>query len=70
MQRKAPINEGDNPAKWTTAKNLPALIEGFKAAEGWNPGTVITAAKLKELSADPKNADLVDYYQKLLGTTP
>jgi hypothetical protein len=31
---------------------------------------VITAAKLKELSADAKNADLVDYYQKLLGTTP
>ena len=70
MQRKAPINEGDKPSKWTTDKNLPALIEGFKAAEGWNPGTVITAAKLKELSADPKNADLVAYYQKLLGTTP
>ena len=70
MRRKAPINESDQPSKWTTTQNLPALIEGFKAAEGWNPGTVITAAKLKELSADPKNADLVDYYQKLLGTTP
>jgi Domain of unknown function (DUF4157) len=71
MQRAVPVNEGDSPASWMAdAAKWAKLIKGFKAAEGWNEGTTITPAKLKELSSDPKNAALVDYYQKLLGVTP
>jgi len=71
MQRAVAVNANDPAVAWTDdAEKWASLIKGFKSAEGWKEGTTITPAKLKELSSDPKNAALVAYYQKLLGSTP
>jgi hypothetical protein len=72
MQRGvAAVNENDPAKVWTEDDGKWAdLMKGFKAAEGWKEGKIITTDELKKLSSDPKNAALVDYYQKLLGSTP
>jgi hypothetical protein len=72
MQRGVAAVKENDPAKvWTEDDGKWAdLMKGFKAAEGWKEGKIITTDELKNLSSDPKNAALVDYYQKLLGSTP
>jgi hypothetical protein len=42
---------------------------GFKSAEDGGRST-ITAANVKSISSDPKDASLIAYYQRLLGSTP
>jgi 3-phenylpropionate/cinnamic acid dioxygenase small subunit len=68
MQRAVPANENDLTAAWTVDDaKWASLVAGFKAAEGWKVGTTVTTEKL---SSDPKNATLVAYYQRPLGSTP
>jgi hypothetical protein len=70
MQRAVAVNGNDPVTAWTADDTKWAsLIEGFKSAEGWKPVPTITAANVKSLSSDPKDAALIAYYQRLLGAT-
>lgn len=68
MQKAVPELKGDAPTTmWTTdSKKWDRLIEGFKSAEGWVVGSTITAANVGAISANPKDAAVVAYYQNLL----
>jgi Domain of unknown function (DUF4157) len=73
MNRAVKVNAGDSCESWTAdAGKWAELIKGFKAAEGWNEPKrgAITAANVKTLSSDAKDAALITYYQTLLGVTP
>jgi hypothetical protein len=71
MNRAVAVSADDQTSVWTGDDTKWAdLIKGFKSAEGWKVGTTVTAANVKTLSSDAKDAALIAYYQKLLGVGP
>ncbi len=63
---------GDDPVtKWTDegigSSKWRALVEAFRAVEGWVEGKTYTASTIGGASSKPEDASLVAYYKDILG---